>query len=187
MASPITHAVVALSLGAAWKAPRNGWVFLGWGVFCAEVPDLDVLGFWFGIPYGALWGHRGLSHSLLFALLFAAVPTYWLAAASDGRNVWVGRWLYFFLATVSHGICDALTDGGLGVAFFAPFDATRYFFPFRPIRVSPIDLDAFLSPIGVRVLVSEALWVWVPCLIFAAAFLARRGYAPAQTRAVEKR
>lgn len=33
-----------------------------------------------------------------------------------------------------------LTDGGLGVAFFSPFDNKRYFLPWRPIRVSPISV-----------------------------------------------
>ncbi len=47
-------------------------------------------------------------------------------------------WLFLFVATISHGILDALTDGGLGVAFFAPFVNTRYFFPWTPIKVSPI-------------------------------------------------
>lgn len=174
MASPLTHAVVALSLGTAWKQPGRSWAFLAWGVLCAEVPDADVMGFWFGIPYGDLWGHRGLTHSLLFATLFAAVPTYALAAKSDGSGRrWVRWWLYFFLATASHGICDALTDGGLGVAFLAPFDATRYFFAFRPIRVSPLELETFLSPVGLRVLVSEAFWIWLPCAVFSAVFLAR--------------
>ena len=42
-----------------------------------------------------------------------------------------GMGLYLFLSTASHGVLDALTDGGLGVAFFSPFDQTRYFFPFR--------------------------------------------------------
>nr|HRC76832.1 rhodanese-like domain-containing protein [Kouleothrix sp.] len=40
-----------------------------------------------------------------------------------------------------HGVLDAMTDGGLGVAFFAPFSATRYFFPFRPIPGTE-DFDA---------------------------------------------
>jgi hypothetical protein len=55
----------------------------------------------------------------------------------------IGRllpWTFFFLATASHGLLDAMTDGGLGVAFFSPFDKHRYFFPWTPIRVSPIGL-----------------------------------------------
>jgi len=43
---------------------------------------------------------------------------------------------YFFVVTASRGALDAMTDGGLGIAFFAPFDNRRYFFPFRSIKVS---------------------------------------------------
>jgi inner membrane protein len=75
--------------------------------------------------------------------------------------------------TASHGALDALTDGGLGVAFFAPFDAGRYFFPRTPIRVSPIGAD-FFGPRGLEVLASEALWVWLPALALVAAVWAGR-------------
>ena len=51
MASPLTHAIVALSLGTAWSCPRQAWSVLVLGVMCAEIPDLDVIGFWFGVPY----------------------------------------------------------------------------------------------------------------------------------------
>jgi inner membrane protein len=73
-----------------------------------------------------------------------------------------GLFLYFFLCTVSHGVLDAMTDGGLGVAFFSPFDTTRYFFPVRPVLVSPIGVSEFFSAYGVRILTSEALWIWLP-------------------------
>jgi membrane-bound metal-dependent hydrolase YbcI (DUF457 family) len=64
------------------------------------------------------------------------------------------------LITASHGFFDALTSGGLGIAFFAPFDNTRYFFPIRPIPVSPLDPAAFLHWRGLRVLVWEAGLFW---------------------------
>ena len=169
MASPITHAVVALSLGSAWYRSPSDWKLLAYGVLCAEVPDADVLGFWLGVPYGDLWGHRGMTHSVVFAGLFAGVLTYATAGSVEQRHPRFSRWLYFCLATASHGMSDAVTDGGLGVAFFAPFDATRYFFPFRPVVVSPLGLHAFLSPMGARVLVSEAVWIWAPCLAFVGA------------------
>jgi len=75
--------------------------------------------------------------------------------------------------TVSHGILDAMTDGGRGVAFFAPFDDTRYFFPFRPIKVSPIGLSFFTAR-GLDVIWSEFLWVCIPGTIIAAAVLSLR-------------
>ena len=57
-----------------------------------------------------------------------------------------------------------MTNGGLGVAFFSPFDTTRYFFPVRPVLVSPIGVSEFFNAYGVRVLISEAVWIWLPSL-----------------------
>jgi inner membrane protein len=58
-------------------------------------------------------------------------------------------------------LLDALTNGGLGVALFAPFSNERFFFPWRPIEVSPIGAG-FFSARGMRVLLSEARWIWLP-------------------------
>ena len=52
---------------------------------------------------------------------------------------------YLLLCTASHGLLDAMTDGGLGVAFFSPLDTTRYFFSFRPAVVSPIGIGKFVG------------------------------------------
>jgi inner membrane protein len=57
-----------------------------------------------------------------------------------------------------------MTNGGLGIAFFCPLSNNRYFFPFRPIQVSPIGITSFFSEWGFRVLVSEAVWILVPAL-----------------------
>ncbi len=67
-----------------------------------------------------------------------------------------------FLVTLSHGLLDAMTNGGLGVAFFSPFDTTRYFLPWRPIRVSPVGVGRFFSAQGVAILASEIEYVWLP-------------------------
>jgi inner membrane protein len=162
----LTHAVVALSLGSAWRLSRSDWKFLAWGVVCAEIPDADVLGFWLGLHYGDLWGHRGMTHSLFFAAVLATVLAYATGNRIEGGGSRVSHGVYFFLATASHGVADAMTDGGLGVAFFAPFDPTRYFASFRPVVVSPLGVEEFFSPIGARVLISEAKWIWLPCLMF---------------------
>ena len=188
MASPITHAVVAVSLATAWNRPRSDWRFLAVGVLCAEIPDVDVLGFWFGVPYGALWGHRGLTHSLLFAAAFAAVMTRVTGDSKERGGGRFSRWGYCFLATASHGLCDAMTDGGLGVALFAPFDTTRYFFPFRPVVVSPLHWNVFFSRIGLWVLLSEAFWIWLPCLLFVVASIGiRRIPRPARRKPKSRR
>jgi inner membrane protein len=136
-------------------------IFLG--VVCSVLPDLDVVGFRFGVPYGHLLGHRGLSHSIAFAVFLSACLAWLLPSEAQASRLMLFGFL--FLSTLSHGLLDALTSGGLGVAFFAPFENSRYFFPWRPIRVSPISVSAFLSATGVRVLRSEVQWIWLPAIM----------------------
>ena len=57
-----------------------------------------------------------------------------------------------------------MTDGGLGVAFFSPVDPSRYFFTVRPVVVSPIGIGEFFTADAIRVLASEATWIWLPTL-----------------------
>lgn len=164
MASPLAHAIVAVTIGRIQRS--SGWPLRVWllGIVCAEAPDLDTVGFWLGVPYEHLFGHRGVTHSILFAVLFSwAVATYvsTIEKTQDQRTLWG----YCFLATLSHGVLDALTDGGLGVAFFSPFDQTRYFFPIHPITVTPLEPSHVLGRAGVAVLASEAIWVWLPCAL----------------------
>jgi inner membrane protein len=129
----------------------------------AALPDLDVLGFWFGIRYSHPLGHRGFSHSLPFALLLATVLWAWLDRGDRRLSRASGElFLVVFLACASHGFLDAFTDAGLGVGFFIPFSDTRYFFPWRPILTSPLSLGAFFSGEGIAILRNEALCVWVP-------------------------
>lgn len=77
------------------------------------------------------------------------------------------------VSAVSHGLLDALTNGGLGIAFFSPLSTRRYFLPWRVIEVSPLRPSEFFSQRGLRVLRSEMRWVWIPCLALAG--LALRG------------
>jgi len=142
------------------------------------VPDLDVIGFRLGIPYGDFWGHRGLTHSLVFAVLLASLVllTGFRMGVPGLRPFFL--WLYFFLTTASHGLLDAMTTGGLGVAFFSPFDNSRYFLPWRPIRVSPISPGRFIAGRGITILGNELLWIWVPAAVVAVfAWLLRRQFA----------
>ena len=173
MPSAFSHALAALSLGTAFfgtKAPARVWAV---GAVGAALPDVDVIGFRFGVRYGDLLGHRGLTHSLAFAALLSLVVLP-LALSRDGPTA--GRlWAFLFLATASHGFLDAFTNGGLGVAFFSPFDPTRYFFPFRPITVAPISVARFFTGRGWDVLRSELIWVWGPSAVLAAISLAIPG------------
>jgi inner membrane protein len=69
MASAFSHAVSALSMGTCFyqpQIPKRVWLA---GVACSVLPDLDVIGFRLGVRYSDFWGHRGFTHSLVFAAL----------------------------------------------------------------------------------------------------------------------
>lgn len=166
MATIFTHAVVAAAIGSAFAPrwlPRRWWLL---GAACAMLPDADVVGFAFGVHYGDFWGHRGFTHSLCFAAILAVLITAICYARPVSKLALV---CYLFLATASHGVLDALTDGGLGIAFFSPFDTGRYFFPFTPVPVSPIGAG-FFSAEGAAVLRHEAIWLGLPAAISIIAF-----------------
>ncbi|MGH8436897.1 MAG: metal-dependent hydrolase [Pseudomonas sp.] len=153
---PLPVLAIGLVLGSRVIPPR----LLLIGLLAASLPDLDVLAFKLGIAYGDAWGHRGFSHSLLCAGLLGilgALSCRLLDASPCQSGLWIA------LACASHGLLDALTDGGLGVAWLWPWSAQRYFLPWRPIAVSPF-IDGFFGPRGLAVLASEARWVWLPCL-----------------------
>ena len=163
MASVISHAAAAAAIAHAAAPPDAPARYWAAAIVCAVIPDADAIGFWLGIPYGSVFGHRGITHSILFAALAtgaAAAIAFPHAAPALRNRVLCG----ISLATLSHGLLDAATDGGLGVAFFSPFSNARYFFPFRPIVVLPIGIRSFLSARGIAVLRSEALWIGIPSL-----------------------
>lgn len=169
MASILSHPAVPLALAAVFPPSVVSAPVVLAGVLCSILPDFDVVGFHFGVRYTDLLGHRGLTHSIAFAAVLAGVFTVVLAPSTHATmSAHLGVLLFLFLSALSHGLLDAATDGGLGVAFFAPFSERRFFFPFRPIAVSPLGLAAFLSPRALQVLVSELKWIWLPSSLMAA-------------------
>jgi inner membrane protein len=144
------------------------------GIACSMAPDIDVISVRFGLHPGDSLDHRGITHSILFAaalawVAFVAVRPSLTPPAKRGLAL-----TYLFLATVSHGLLDAMTDrAGLGIPFFWPLDSTRYFFPFTPIAMSPIGTH-FFSEHGLAVLLCEFKWVWIPSLVFAVVAIACR-------------
>jgi inner membrane protein len=175
MPSVFSHAIAAVAIGGVAASGPSRAVLWSLGTVCAVLPDLDVVSVYLGVPYRHMLGHRGISHSLPFAAVLALVVTAVASRVVPASPSAPRLWAFFFLATASHGLLDSMTNGGLGVAFFAPFSETRYFAPWRPILVSPISVPAFFSYHGLRVMWSELGWVWLPAaLVFVAALALRR-------------
>src|SRR5262245_24789990 len=175
MPTILGHAAVPLALGLGLGRPPISRRLLVARVVASALPDADVLGFGLGIAYSDGFGHRGATHSLVFALLLG------LAAVALARPLGAGRGAAFAFVAVcaaSHGLLDMFTNGGYGVALWWPLSAERLFAPWQPIEVSPIGLRLFASERGLEVLGSELIWVWLPAAAAcAAAWLARRGHA----------
>jgi inner membrane protein len=168
----IGHVAIGMAAGRrfTWRdgAPRVLVAMLGFSAL-AMLPDADVLGFALGVPYGAPFGHRGALHSLAVAVAIGIAAAIVARARAPGaRAVRLG--VYVGLVVASHGLLDAMTDGGKGVALLWPFTAHRYFFAWRPIPVAPIGAG-FLSMRGLRVAAIE-LVEFAP--FFAYALFARR-------------
>src|SRR5947209_10818216 len=130
----------------------------------AVAPDLDtwaMLGF--GIPRGSMFSHRGFFHSPFFLILITAAVAA-AVARTNGRRAVAWLALVWAVSAITHPLLDMLTDGGSGVMLLFPFSEDRLFFPWRPIRVSPLSIARFFDRAG------EILWSELPFSAGAAAF-----------------
>jgi inner membrane protein len=167
MPTIFTHGFAAYTLSKVIANKTATFKLLLAVVICSMLPDADVIGFKFGIAYDSLFGHRGFTHSIVFALLlaFTVKSIFFKAEKIFSKN---GMLILFvlFMSTLSHPLLDMLTNGGLGVALFSPFSNHRYFFGgLRPVQVSPIGAIGFFSMWGVRVLISEFIFIGLPCIL----------------------
>lgn len=152
--------MAAVAIGAAVAPREHVRPFVIAGAVCAVLPDLDGIGrWWFGAAGDLTFvgGHRGFTHSLLYAALCGVAATGITMVLPHWRDVRLRFGLYIALATATHGMLDALTSIGATtspVQFFSPFDATGYVSPWQPIHGPFSELFLLLLPlIGISRLV----------------------------------
>ena len=192
MPSIITHAAVPLALWCAADRGRIPAWLLAAGVVAAMLPDADVLAFALHIPYADAFGHRGASHSLLFACVLATLAAVlaffgssrpWSAPHSSGsRRPWSAVSCQPRLAPTKAGptvastlqaavfvfVCAAshpLLDAMTsgGLGVALAWPWSEQRF-FAPWRPIRVSPFApqFFSARGVATLLSELRWVWLP-------------------------
>ena len=171
MPTLLTHAAVPLAIGLGLGKNEISQRLVIAGICASMLPDLDVLAFRFNIAYDNALGHRGASHSIVFALLIACVMLFFSRSL---RSTPLKTFAFIFMSAVSHGLLDALTNGGKGVAFLWPFSTQRFFAFWQMIEVSPLSLKRILSASGLKVLASELTWVWVPAIALCALLIVSR-------------
>jgi len=149
MPSSIAHASVAILasplLDARWRTPR----VIGLTAAAAAATDLDAIGRPFGYGDVAfLGGHRALTHSLSAALVVAAIALALVARKAEPRDR-LRVALFVFCVVASHGMLDAFTTYGDGVAILSPFTGFRWKSTWRPF-------DGLWS---------EMLALWIPAAL----------------------
>jgi len=159
------HVAVGV-VAARWRASQPGAPPLALSMLglsaLSVLPDADFVAFMVGIPYSHPFGHRGMTHSLLFAALVGVLVAIGLRLRR--RPVRLDA-LLAVLVVASHGLLDAMTTGGLGVEFFWPLDTHRYFLPWSFIPVAPLGAH-MLSARGLSVLLTEVV-LFLPAWVHA--------------------
>lgn len=171
MASVFSHVAVPVAMTMAVGRKVISGRLLVLAMILSAAPDLDTVGLQFGIPYDSPWGHRGFTHSVFFALIFAILPTMFYRSLKASRTA---VYLTTSFAMISHGFLDACTTGGRGVALLWPLNSERSFFPWQVIEVSPLSVGRFFTEKGMSVLSSELYYVWLPCLAVGMGFFLLR-------------
>ena len=156
MASPWAHALAGAAVGAFYQDPRHRPRVMALAAVCAVAPDLDLIGWPLGISPLTLLGHRGLSHSLVFAVVLGGIAALALRPPVTTRERVVAA-VILMVATATHSLIDALTTyAPTGPAFWAPFSNQRYRFPWTPLSGA----GGLHTDFG-----REALYVCLPALM----------------------
>jgi len=172
----ITHGVVGAAIAQLTPDDLLRKKTVLWFTGLAILPDIDVLASEFGIPYAHPLGHRGFTHSLLFALITSGLVCLFLRyQARVPVRSFARVWSVGFLAVASHGLLDSATNRGMGVGFLVPFMENRFSFPFRPIGAAPLSIARMLDSKILGIFWTELLWIWLPmAVVFGLAYLLRK-------------
>lgn len=132
MPSSIAHASVAVLLRPVFGDRVATDRILATAGIVAALIDVDAIGRPFHLGDIAwLGGHRAVTHSVFLAIAFGVVAVLW-RARHDSRKIAVATGVYFGPVLLSHGVLDAFTTYGEGVAFFAPLSMTRWKSSWQP-------------------------------------------------------
>jgi len=130
----ISQFVLGASVGQAVLGKKLGNRAMIWGGIGGTIPDLDVIASPLMSEVDALAFHRGISHSIPFAIVGGALFGWMLyklynrkPGPDDDRYVSLKGWQFmFFMAFLTHSLLDCFTM--YGTQLFAPFTNARVAF-----------------------------------------------------------
>jgi inner membrane protein len=133
----LTQIILGAAVGEAVLGKKVGNKAMLYGAIAGTIPDLDVLATHFTDTVTAIAIHRGFTHSILFAILFAPVCG-WLVSRYEAYKDFKGWSWLFFWAFFTHPILDAFTTWG--TQLFWPFEirlAFQNIFVIDPLYTLP--------------------------------------------------
>ncbi len=149
----LTGALAAKVIEAArpnyFEEPRDRRSAFWLLVVSANLPDLDVVLGMFGDPIFAMQHHRGLTHSLLVAPVFALLPAS-LFCFWRKLKPFKAAWLLALLGTLVHIFFDVIT--AYGTQIFSPFSQARHALDWMFI------IDPFFTGILAMTLLLAKFW-----------------------------
>ena len=149
----ITQIALGAAVGEAVGGRKSGKKAMGYGALAGLLPDLDILLAPFFHPAHQLIVHRGVTHSLLFAVVLSPLFALGVKQLHKGDVASLKRWtLLFFLSLATHSLLDIATIYGTG--FFEPFSqsrlATGTISVVDPLYTLPLLVTLIASLIGYR-------------------------------------
>jgi len=148
----LTQIVLGAAVGEAVLGRKVGNKAMLYGAIAGTIPDLDVIANYFTDTVTAIEVHRGFTHSIVFAVLFAPVFG-WLISKIEKRSPagWQDwAWLMFW-GLFTHPILDAFTTWG--TQLFWPFDlrvAFKNIFVIDPLYTLPFLTFLILAMLAKR-------------------------------------
>jgi inner membrane protein len=121
----ITHIALGACVGEIVLGKRLGKKALIWGIIAQNLPDIDTLPGIFMRGDRALLFHRGITHSLFFALVIGLLLA-WLAKKIHHKNYIPFATLAFFFCfqLALHDLLDTCNSYGTGL--LEPFSQHRF-------------------------------------------------------------
>jgi len=146
----LTQIVLGAAVGEFVLGKQVGNKAMFYGAIAGTIPDLDVLSSHFTDTTRALELHRGFTHSIVFATLFAPISAWLVTRYEQYKNLKDWGWLFFW-AYVTHPILDAHTTWG--TQLFWPLDlrlAFKTIFVIDPLYTLPFLLCLILAMVRKR-------------------------------------
>jgi inner membrane protein len=123
----ITHIAIGACIGDLFLGKKIGKRAMLYGAIAASLPDIDfIASFWLNTTDDLL-AHRGITHSILFAVLATLLLSFFFRKPHARLNIPLRTWILFLGTEIFvHIFLDAFNAYGVG--WFEPFNHQRISF-----------------------------------------------------------